>query len=165
MWASLTWRRPISTAMRACCCSLACGQRCSPVTQPVVRIQMLPVLYMVQVIRAAIFDLLTSQCDRHAQNIFVNEHGQIKLIDNEAALQSNWKNCAVNSILVPTTQVRTLRFTAQGMCCAQHALVTLAWVLALHAKRQRLQPLRYCDELWRIMCRRSKRLCGQATSS
>ena len=26
-----------------------------------------------QVIRAAIFDLLTSQCDRHAQNIFINE--------------------------------------------------------------------------------------------
>lgn len=27
------------------------------------------------------------QCDRHAQNIFVDERGQIKLIDNEAALQ------------------------------------------------------------------------------
>ena len=40
-----------------------------------------------------------------AQNIFVNEHGQIRLIDNEAALQSNWKNCGFNSILVPTTQV------------------------------------------------------------
>lgn len=93
---------------------------------------MLPVLYMVQVIRAAIFDLLTSQCDRHAQNIFVNEHGQIKLIDNEAALQSNWKNCAVNSILVPTTQVRTLRFTAQGMCRAQHALVTF-WLCMQNA--------------------------------
>lgn len=26
-----------------------------------------------QVIRGAIFDLLTSQCDRHAQNIFINE--------------------------------------------------------------------------------------------
>lgn len=57
-----------------------------------------------QVIRGSIFDLLTSQCDRHAQNIFVNERGQIKLIDNEAALQNSWKNCGFNSILVPTTQ-------------------------------------------------------------
>ncbi|KAG1662705.1 hypothetical protein FOA52_014570 [Chlamydomonas sp. UWO 241] len=57
-----------------------------------------------QVVRAAIFDLLTSQCDRHAQNIFINEAGQLMLIDNEAALQSNWKNCGFNSILVPTTQ-------------------------------------------------------------
>ena len=35
-----------------------------------------------RVIRAAMHDLLTSQCDRHAQNVFVNEHGQIRLIDN-----------------------------------------------------------------------------------
>jgi hypothetical protein len=27
-------------------------------------------------------DLLTSQCDRHGQNVFINENGQIKLIDN-----------------------------------------------------------------------------------
>ena len=44
------------------------------------------------------------QCDRHAQNIFVDELGQIKLIDNEAALQNSWKNCGFDSILVPTTQ-------------------------------------------------------------
>eukprot|EP00798_Chlamydomonas_sp_ICE-L_P018467 gene18467-24958_t len=34
-----------------------------------------------QVVKAAIFDLLTSQCDRHAQNIFISEEGQIALID------------------------------------------------------------------------------------
>ena len=37
-----------------------------------------------------LFDILiytALQCDRHAQNIFVDERGQIKLIDNEAALQ------------------------------------------------------------------------------
>jgi hypothetical protein len=34
----------------------------------------------------------------------VDEHGQIRLIDNEAALQSTWKNCGFDSILVPTTQ-------------------------------------------------------------
>ena len=27
-------------------------------------------------------DLLTSQCDRHAQNVFINDDGQIRLIDN-----------------------------------------------------------------------------------
>jgi hypothetical protein len=38
------------------------------------------------------------------QNIFINEEGQLKLIDNEACLQNNWKNCGFDSILVPTTQ-------------------------------------------------------------
>jgi hypothetical protein len=54
------------------------------------------------------------QCDRHAQNIFVNKAGQIKLIDNEAALQSSWKNCGFDSILVPTTQKHNIvRFSNQ----------------------------------------------------
>ena len=54
------------------------------------------------------------QCDRHAQNIFVNEAGQIKLIDNEAALQNSWKNCGFDSILVPTTQKHNIvRFSNQ----------------------------------------------------
>ena len=44
------------------------------------------------------------QCDRHAQNVFVDEGGQMKLIDNEVALQDAWKDCGVDSILVPTTQ-------------------------------------------------------------
>ncbi|KAL6755005.1 hypothetical protein V8C86DRAFT_2686314 [Haematococcus lacustris] len=57
-----------------------------------------------QVVRAAIFDLLTSQCDRHAQNIFIDEEGRLRLIDNEACLQNSWKNCGFDSVLVPTTQ-------------------------------------------------------------
>ena len=57
-----------------------------------------------QVIRAAIFDLLTSQCDRHSQNIFIDEGGQLTLIDNEACLQNSWRNCGFDSIFVPTTQ-------------------------------------------------------------
>jgi hypothetical protein len=36
-----------------------------------------------QTIRAAVFDLLTSQNDRHAQNIFINGDGSMRLIDNE----------------------------------------------------------------------------------
>jgi hypothetical protein len=35
-----------------------------------------------RVLRAALFDLLSSQCDRHGQNVFVNEAGKITLIDN-----------------------------------------------------------------------------------
>lgn len=35
---------------------------------------------------AAIFDLLTSQCDRHANNVFVDESGGLSLIDNGDAL-------------------------------------------------------------------------------
>ncbi|PNW74176.1 hypothetical protein CHLRE_13g588350v5 [Chlamydomonas reinhardtii] len=57
-----------------------------------------------KVVRGAVFDLLTSQCDRHAQNIFMQEDGNIKLIDNEACLQHMWRNCGFDSILVPTTQ-------------------------------------------------------------
>nr|BAF46293.1 hypothetical protein [Chlamydomonas reinhardtii] len=37
-----------------------------------------------QTVRAALFDLLTSQNDRHAQNIFINGDGSIRLIDNSA---------------------------------------------------------------------------------
>jgi len=44
----------------------------------------------------------------------VNKAGQIKLIDNEAALQSSWKNCGFDSILVPTTQKHNIvRFSNQ----------------------------------------------------
>lgn len=36
-----------------------------------------------QVVRAAIYDLLFSMCDRHLGNIFVDEYSNIKLIDND----------------------------------------------------------------------------------
>lgn len=52
---------------------------------------------------AAIFDLLTSQCDRHAQNIFIHEDGTLMLIDNERALFEN-RQCGIDSILLPTTK-------------------------------------------------------------
>ncbi len=56
------------------------------------------------VVRAALYDLLTSQCDRHSQNVFITESGQIKLIDNLQALQFSWVNCAMDSIFLPGTQ-------------------------------------------------------------
>ncbi|GFH21239.1 uncharacterized protein HaLaN_18500 [Haematococcus lacustris] len=60
-----------------------------------------------QVVKAAIFDLMTSQCDRHAQNIFIGESGHLTLIDNERALYENgW--CAMDSIFLPATKKFTI---------------------------------------------------------
>ena len=46
------------------------------------------------------------QCDRHAQNMLIDERGQLKLIDNDAAFQLSYMRmlCAVDSLLIPTTQ-------------------------------------------------------------
>ena len=61
-------------------------------------------LNQTRVVRAAIFDLLTSQCDRHAQNVFINENGTITLIDNLQAMKYNWEKCSTDSIFLPGTQ-------------------------------------------------------------
>ncbi|KAG1679849.1 hypothetical protein FOA52_012763 [Chlamydomonas sp. UWO 241] len=57
-----------------------------------------------RVVRAAMLDLLTSQCDRHGQNIFVDEHGQITLIDNLQAMRFGWTKCGSDSVFLPGTQ-------------------------------------------------------------
>jgi hypothetical protein len=36
-----------------------------------------------QIPMAAVFDLLTLQCDRHQQNILIDKDGNLHLIDNE----------------------------------------------------------------------------------
>lgn len=38
-----------------------------------------------QVVRGAIYDLLFTMCDRHLGNVFVDEEGNITLIDNDQA--------------------------------------------------------------------------------
>lgn len=53
---------------------------------------------------AAIFDVMTSQCDRHQQNIFMNEHGKVWAIDNDQVSGTAWRTCAFDSLLLPTTQ-------------------------------------------------------------
>ncbi|KAG2497271.1 hypothetical protein HYH03_004855 [Edaphochlamys debaryana] len=73
-----------------------------------------------RVVRAAIFDLLTSQCDRHAQNIFMQADGNIKLIDNESCLQHMWMHCAFDSVMVPTTQKQEI------VRLANHFVIKLA---------------------------------------
>lgn len=57
-----------------------------------------------QVKLAAIFDLLFSQCDRHQQNIFITESGQMQAIDNDQVYATAWRKCGVDSMLLPTTQ-------------------------------------------------------------
>ncbi|KIY99485.1 hypothetical protein MNEG_8476 [Monoraphidium neglectum] len=56
------------------------------------------------VINASVFDLLTSQCDRHAENVYVSAAGQLSLIDNDQAYGSSWRPCGVDSIFLPGTQ-------------------------------------------------------------
>lgn len=60
------------------------------------------------IVRAAMYDLLTSQCDRHSQNVFVQENGNFKLIDNMQALHYSWTTCGINSVFLPTTQMNEI---------------------------------------------------------
>ncbi len=48
------------------------------------------------------FDLLTGQCDRHADNMFVSRHGRLALIDHESAMGVVLR-CRASSLLLPTT--------------------------------------------------------------
>ncbi len=53
---------------------------------------------------ASVFDLLSCQCDRHAQNVMISEDGNFKLIDNEWSWQFFVNPCAMDSIFLQTTQ-------------------------------------------------------------
>lgn len=79
------------------CCGLGGGRATPQVLSLLGRMQ------PQQLVKGAIFDLLTGQCDRHAQNIFLSEDGRLRLIDNEACLNS-WGHCSFDSVLVPTSQ-------------------------------------------------------------
>lgn len=57
-----------------------------------------------RIVRAAIYELLSSQCDRHAENVFMGSDGNLQLIDNLNAMQFSWRNCAIDSIFLPGTQ-------------------------------------------------------------
>jgi len=79
----------------------------TPMMHPNQLLDIMHGLNKTQIIMSAIFDLLTSQCDRHAQNIFIDEAAGIMLIDNERALYENqW--CGMDSILLPTTKKYTI---------------------------------------------------------
>eukprot|EP00798_Chlamydomonas_sp_ICE-L_P002978 gene2978-12987_t len=50
-----------------------------------------------RVVEVALMDLLTSQCDKHSQNVFINEHGNIK------AMHFSWTQCGADSLFLPGT--------------------------------------------------------------
>ena len=49
--------------------------------------------------RIALFEMLTSQADRHAQNVFITEGGDVHVIDNESSMLGE-----LNSMLIPGGQ-------------------------------------------------------------
>lgn len=55
-----------------------------------------------QIVEAAIFDLLTGQGDRNSGNMIIDESGNLKLIDN-----SGIASASVNSFLLPSTYFHT----------------------------------------------------------
>lgn len=64
------------------------------------------------VIRAATFDLLFSESDRHGQNVFVSETGRLTILDNEGAFGP------VNSMLIPGGQkFEVYRIGYNAVCC------------------------------------------------
>jgi hypothetical protein len=56
------------------------------------------------VVLAALWDLLTMQCDRHGQNVYVDDSGRLTLIDLDQALGDAWRVCGYDSLFLPTSQ-------------------------------------------------------------
>jgi hypothetical protein len=59
---------------------------------------------------AAIWDLLTMQCDRHGQNVYIDEFGHLTLIDLDQSFGDGWRICGSDSIFLPTTQKHAITF-------------------------------------------------------
>lgn len=56
------------------------------------------------VVLSALWDLLTMQCDRHGQNVYLDETAKLTLIDLDQALGDAWRICGFDSVFLPTTQ-------------------------------------------------------------
>ena len=64
------------------------------------------------VVRAAVFDLLFSEQDRHGQNVFVGESGRLHVLDNEGSFGP------INSMLIPGGQkFEVYRIGYEAVCC------------------------------------------------
>lgn len=61
-----------------------------------------------KILRAALFDFLFGQCDRHAQNAFVTVEGDFLFIDNDQSLGRGWRRCVANSFLIPGSEKFTI---------------------------------------------------------
>ena len=55
----------------------------SPPMKPEMMLDLFENLNGHEVKMAAIFDVMTSQCDRHQQNIFITKDKQMRIIDND----------------------------------------------------------------------------------
>ena len=66
-----------------------------------------------KILKLALFDVLTTQADRHGQNVFITEDGDIHGIDNEAAM-----NNELNSMFIPGGQkFEVYRLGYHVVCC------------------------------------------------
>ena len=69
-----------------------------------------------QIIKAATFDLLFSEQDRHGQNVFVTEEGDITLIDSEGCFGPT------NSLLLPGGQKFEVYWIGYNAVLWQHSI-------------------------------------------
>eukprot|EP00798_Chlamydomonas_sp_ICE-L_P022695 gene22695-29850_t len=60
-----------------------------------------------QVLMGSMMDLLTAQCDRHSENIFIDERGQLQFIDSDKSLGVIHK-CGYDTMLIPGTRYHTV---------------------------------------------------------
>lgn len=56
--------------------------------------------FWLQVIQQTVLDLLTAQCDRHSENVFITPAGDLTFIDNDRALGVVTR-CGGDSMLLP----------------------------------------------------------------
>lgn len=61
-----------------------------------------------KIVKAALFDVLMGQCDRHGQNMFITINGDITLIDSDQAFGRGWRRCAVDSVMIPGSEKYTI---------------------------------------------------------
>ena len=66
--------------------------------------------------RTAIFDVLFSQCDRHQQNLFITEAGEVSLIDNDQARPS--AITVVPLLFVPLCRAISCLYSATPYFCS-----------------------------------------------
>ncbi|GIL58746.1 hypothetical protein Vafri_13749 [Volvox africanus] len=61
---------------------------------------------MTQVVQQTVLDLLTAQCDRHSENVFITPSGALTFIDNDRALGVVTR-CGSDSMLLPGNRYHT----------------------------------------------------------
>ena len=66
--------------MHPTCCLQESG---SPPMKPELMLDIFHNINRTEIKLAALFDVLTSQCDRHQQNIFITKDRQMRVIDND----------------------------------------------------------------------------------